>query len=112
VRIAIPVTGTQLAEHFGRCEKFAMFDVEPKTKKVSAVADIVAPEHEPGLLPRWLKERNVTHVIARGVGSRARSLFDELSVTVITGAQSQDALTLVRQYLDGELLTSENLCTH
>ena len=112
VRIAIPITGTQLAEHFGHCERFALYDVETESKEILAVADMAAPEHQPGLLPPWLKERGVTHVIARGLGSRARSLFEELSVTVITGAQTQDASTLVRQYLDGELLTSENLCTH
>ncbi len=112
MRIAIPVTGAQLAEHFGHCEKFAMFDVDPETKRFSANPDIPAPEHQPGLLPRWLKERGVTHVIAGGMGSHARSLFDELSVTVITGAPIETAVILVSQYLDGQLLTTENLCDH
>lgn len=112
LRVAVPVTATQLAEHFGHCEVFALFDVKPGTKEISAVADVGAPEHRPGLLSPWLKERDVTHVIARGIRPRARSLFDELSVTAIAGTPSRDALTLVRQYLDGELLSSENLCSH
>lgn len=112
MRIAIPVTGAQLAEHFGHCEKFELFDVDPETKEVSSTADIPAPEHQPGLLPRWLKEYGVTHVIAGGMGSRARSLFAELSVTVVPGAPVQTAVSVVRQYLEGKLLTSDNRCDH
>jgi ATP-binding protein involved in chromosome partitioning len=112
VRIAIPVTGSQLAPHFGHCEKFAVFDADPKTKRFSANPDMPAPEHQPGLLPQWLKERGVTHVIAGGMGSRARSLFEELSVTVVTGAPAETGAVLVSRYLDGELLTTENLCDH
>ena len=59
MRIAIPTTGDCLNPHFGHCEKFALVDVDPKTKEVTATTELVAPEHQPGLLPVWLKERGV-----------------------------------------------------
>lgn len=74
MKIAIPVTGDCLNSHFGHCEKFALVDVDDETKQTTATTEVVAPEHQPGLLPVWLKERGVTVVIAGGMGARALSL--------------------------------------
>lgn len=34
MRIAIPVTGGRLAEHFGHCEQFALIDVAEEEKEI------------------------------------------------------------------------------
>jgi predicted Fe-Mo cluster-binding NifX family protein len=112
MRIAIPMTDGQLAEHFGHCEEFALVDVDPDTKEITASAEVEAPEHQPGILPSWLKERGVNLVIAGGMGSRAHSLFAAASIQVVTGAPADSATALVRQYLDGKLVTGENACDH
>jgi hypothetical protein len=54
MKIAIPVTGDSLNPHFGHCEKFAFVEVDSKIREVIATTEIPAPEHQPGLLPRWL----------------------------------------------------------
>lgn len=110
--IAIPVAGGSLNPHFGHCEKFAIVDVNPKTREVLATTETPAPEHQPGLLPVWLKERGVTVVIAGGMGARALSLFQEASIEIITGAPAESVATLVRKYLDGSLVSVEHLCEH
>jgi ATP-binding protein involved in chromosome partitioning len=46
------------------------------------------------------------------MGSRAHSLFQEASIEVLTGVPAESAATLVRQYLEGELVTGENACDH
>ncbi len=112
MRFAIPTTGTCLEQHFGHCEKFVFIDVDAGTKQVAATTEATAPEHQPGLLPPWLKERGVTHVIAGNMGARARSLFQEVSIEVLTGAPVESAAVLVSQYLNGTLVTSENTCDH
>ena len=112
MRIAIPITGDRLAQHFGHCERFALVDVDPVTKQTTASTEVAAPEHQPGLLPPWLKERGVNLVIAGGMGSRARSLFQTVSIDVLSGAPSEMAATIVRQYLDGTLATGRNACDH
>jgi hypothetical protein len=45
----------------------------------------------------------VTHVIAGGIGDRARSLYNELSIRVIAGAHSDEAAALVQQFLTASL---------
>jgi ATP-binding protein involved in chromosome partitioning len=112
MRIAIPIAGGRLAQHFGHCEKFALVDVDPITKRTTASTEVAAPEHQPGLLPPWLKERGVKLIIAGGMGSRARSLFGTESIEVLTGAPTETAATLVQQYLDGKLVTGGNACDH
>jgi predicted Fe-Mo cluster-binding NifX family protein len=112
MRIAIPLTDGQLTQHFGHCERFALIDVDPITRAVKSSTEVDAPEHQPGLLPPWLKERGVTLIIAGGMGSRARTLFQEVSIEVLTGASAAGAATVVSQYLDGKLVTGENACDH
>jgi predicted Fe-Mo cluster-binding NifX family protein len=112
MRIAIPVEQGHLAQHFGHTRFFALVDADPVSKRISAMSEIAAPEHQPGLLPPWLKERGVTHVISGGMGSRARALFAEASIEVVTGAPAESASTLAERYLDGTLVTSPNACDH
>lgn len=112
MRIAIPIANGCLAQHFGHCEKFALVDVDEAKKEITASTEVMAPEHQPGLLPPWLKEQGVNLVIAGGMGSRALSLFEAASIKVLTGAQPESAKTLVQQYLDGKLVTGTNVCDH
>lgn len=73
-------------QHFGHCERFALIDVAPKNREMTAEVELAAPEHDRGLLLRWLKERDVTHVIANGMWAHARSLLHEGSIEVVPGA--------------------------
>lgn len=112
MRIAIPMNGDRLNQHFGHCEEFALFDIDPRSNKIVSSTVTPAPEHQHGLLPPWLKERGVTHVIAGGMGAHARLLLTEASIEVITGAPSETSPVLVEQFLNGTLQTVERSCDH
>jgi predicted Fe-Mo cluster-binding NifX family protein len=112
MRIAIPMADGRLAQHFGHCAKFALVDVDPAAKAITASTEVDAPEHQPGLLPVWLKERGVNLVIAGGMGSRAQALFQAASIQVLTGAPAEAPQNLVQQFLDGTLTTGANVCDH
>jgi len=111
-RFAVPVAGGRLCAHFGHCETFALLDVDEASKTIVGRQDIEAPPHEPGLLPRWLQERGATTIIAGGMGSRARGLFDEQGIRVIVGATPDEPEAVVQAYLSGTLVTGENVCDH
>lgn len=112
MRIAIPVTGGQLSQHFGHCEKFALVDVDPDSRSVTSSAELAAPEHQPGLLPRWLREQGVNLVIAGGMGERAQALFSAASIEVLTGAPDGTPAALVDDYLAGKLVSQPTSCHH
>ena len=109
--IAIPIANDILCMHFGHCEKFRIFKVDPEAKKVISIEDADPPAHEPGVLPRWLGEKGVNVIIAGGMGQRAQVLFTEQNINVIIGtAGSPDEL--VNKYMTGELQSGENFCDH
>ena len=110
VKFAVPTTGGKLCQHFGHCESFAI--IEAQEGRVVSETYIDAPEHEPGLLPGWLGEKGVQCVIAGGMGSRAKGLFAERGIDVITGAQAEDPREAVELFLKGALETGENTCDH
>ena len=112
LRLAVPVAEGKLSMHFGHCAEFALIDADSGTGEIRGREDVPAPEHEPGLLPRWLAEKGVQAVIAGGMGQRAQQLFRDQGIQVLTGAPSEDPETLVRAYLAGTLETGDNVCDH
>jgi len=112
IRFAIPTSDGRLCAHFGHCQEFTLIDVEASSKHIRSVTAIPAPEHEPGLLPAWLADRGASFIIAGGMGSRAQQLFGEQGVTVVTGASMADPVAVVQQFLEGTLVTGENVCDH
>jgi len=112
MRIAIPLADGKLCMHFGHCERFALIDADTSSKSITGRKDVVAPPHQPGLLPPWLAERGVKLVIAGGMGQRAISLFQEQGITVVVGAPADTPERLVADYLAGTLETGGNVCDH
>ncbi len=112
MRIAVPLVQGKLSLHFGHCEEFAIFDVDDNLKKVISRKNAAPPAHEPGVLPRWLHENNVSVIIAGGMGQRAQQLFTQNNIEVVIGASGQSPEELVSAYLEGTLETGDNICDH
>jgi len=112
LRIAVPVAGGRLCQHFGHSEQFALVDADPESGELKETAYLNPPPHEPGVLPQWLAEQGAQVVLAGGMGSRAVNYFHDYGVRVVTGAQQLPPQDLVRSYLQGALTTGENVCTH
>jgi len=111
-RYALPTANGELCLHFGRCETFAFFEVDPEKKKIVKQEFIDPPPHEPGVLPQWLADHDVDVVITGGMGSRAKALFDENNIQVITGANVDKPENVVLAHLQGELEFGANVCDH
>jgi ATP-binding protein involved in chromosome partitioning len=112
LKVAIPVAQGALCAHFGHCEQFLLFDVDPGSKAVLGYQALTPPPHEPGVLPRWLHQQGANVIISGGMGSRAQSLFAENGIDVIVGAASGAPEHVVQAYLDGTLQTGANVCDH
>jgi len=112
MRFAVPVANGKLTQHFGHSRRFALVDVDPEAKTIVGSTIVEAPDHQPGLLPPWLEERGVNVVISGGMGSRAKSLFEALSITVCTGAPEESPESLIVDFLNGRLVSREVTCHH
>ena len=112
MRIAIPLSGGQLSQHFGHSEQFLFVDADMEQRQVLHKRVETAPDHAPGLLPAWLAEHRVDIVIAAGLGARARDLLAANSVEVLAGASGAHPEVLVSDLVSGRLETGMNACDH
>lgn len=112
MRYAVPVTNGNVAQHFGHCTHFALFDVEAATGRIVGHEMVVSPGHEPGVLPAFLAEEGVSVVLASGMGSRAQGLFKQNRIEVAIGVLEEDPEKAVLDHMRGRLATGENLCDH
>lgn len=110
MKFAVPLAEGVLCRHFGHCQEFAVIQIDDG--QIKARERHVPPPHEPGVLPRWLSELGVNVVIAGGMGRRALDLFSQKGIKVVVGAPSDSPENLIQAYLEGRLVTGENLCDH
>ena len=112
MKIAIPTVNGELCLHFGHCQQFAVLDVDPETKSITASEMLTPPPHEPGVLPAWLSEMGCNMIIAGGMGGRAIQLFQQNGIDVVIGASAEKPEDIVMAHLNGELQSGQNLCDH
>jgi predicted Fe-Mo cluster-binding NifX family protein len=115
IAIAIEDDGTKeiVAEHFGRCSKFYVceLDNEKKILKKEIYFNPLSGEHGgSGQLPAYVKQFNVNTIIAGGMGQQAVSNFLSNGIEVITaaGLYYQEAINL---FIQGKL-NGYDACKH
>ncbi|OIQ08031.1 dinitrogenase iron-molybdenum cofactor [Moorella thermoacetica] len=109
VKIAVATEGQMVAEHFGHCSQYSLFDIEGG--KVIGREVITNPGHQPGFLPGFLADLGVNCVIVGGIGARAVELFGARGIEVITGARGP-VEEAVSAYLGGNLKSTGSTCSH
>lgn len=109
-KVAFPTSDEKTVdEHFGHCKKFAIFNV--KNGEVISTELLDAPEHQPGLLPRFLGEQKATAIITGGMGAQAVSLFNQQNIEVVLGARGEME-NILKDYLAGNLESTGSVCNH
>jgi len=112
MKIAIPHDNGRLHGHFGGCREFALVEVDPQNQATLRTEILPAPEHQPGVFPRWLREQGVELVIAGGIGRRALALFEQQGIAVRAGQPEARLEELVAAYLRGQLTQTPDGCEH
>ena len=112
MKIAVPTHSGQLCMHFGHCEVFTIIEIDEETKTIKGKEELTPPPHEPGVLPKWLSEQKANVIIAGGMGSRARDLFEQYNIKVVVGSTETDPEKAALAYVNGSLETGINACDH
>lgn len=113
--VAVEINGDDeiVAEHFGRCSKFKVceLDVNRQVLKKETYFNPLAGEHNGACqIPDYVKQFNVNTIIAGGMGEKAVSKFLSFGIDVITapGLAYEDAINLFRM----EKLSGYETCKH
>lgn len=107
MKIAVASESKMVAEHFGHCESFNIFEAE--NNKIVKSESIPNPGHKPGFLPNFLNDMGVNVIISGGMGGGAIEIFNEKGIEVITGAKGE-AKDAAERYLQGGLKSSGVVC--
>ena len=107
MKVAISTDAGSVSAHFGRCPQYTVVDIE--NGSVLTREEVANPGHQPGLIPKFLKERGVDCMVAGGMGTRAIMLFEELGMQTILGV-SGGIDNVIGQLSRGELKGGESLC--
>lgn len=102
--IAVASMKDQVAQHFGHCESFLLYNTDNRQTK-----NIPNPGHKPGFLPNFLGDQGVEVIIAGGMGVAAIEIFNSRNIQVITGAQGS-ALEAALAFSRGELDSTGAAC--
>lgn len=91
MKIAIPVLensgeNSPISEHFGHAPYFAFIENKEDGSYETNIIPNPMEDHAPGEIPNYLAGENVHLLIARGIGGRAISFFNQLGIQVIRGA--------------------------
>jgi predicted Fe-Mo cluster-binding NifX family protein len=109
MKIAVATEGAEVAHHFGRCSSYTIAEVEEG--RVISKSLIDNPGHQPGFLPLFLAEKGVSCIIAGGMGPRAKDLFREQNILVITGVSGRVDQVL-EDFVNDRLETGPDACKH
>lgn len=112
MKIAIPVRNNALCQHFGHCDQFYICNADVQSKEIQSFELITPPPHEPGLLPRWLAEKQINVIIAGGMGQKAKQLFAQRGIEVFVGAPAIEPKVVVEKYMNNDLVYGVNACDH
>jgi predicted Fe-Mo cluster-binding NifX family protein len=107
--IAVPVQNNIVSAHFGHAPEFKLFSVDGG--KIINEDSLKNPGHQPGLLPRLLRDAGADIIISGGMGQKAITIFEQNNIEVICGA-SGDVKTVLDDFLSGQLKKDENRCSH
>lgn len=111
LKIAVPVVAGRLHGHFAESSHFALVEVDRQSRVIGGTQMLAPPPHEPGSIPRWLREQDVQVVIASGVGQRALDNLIHHGIEVWTGQPGTPVENLVAGYFDGLLSRKLNGCS-
>ncbi len=98
--IATTYENGSICQHFGKTPQFKIFNVENGSITDSIIVDTEGAGHQ--ALAGFLFGRNISAVIAGGIGQGAIVALARAGIDVIAGA-SGDADSAVEKYIAGEL---------
>lgn len=109
MKIAVTYDNGNVFQHFGRTEKFKVYETEGEKIISSRILDTNGTGHE--ALAFLLADEKVDVLICGGIGGGAQAALNEAGVELCAGAQgnTDDA---VEAYLKGQLINTGVNCDH
>lgn len=111
MKIAIPESGGRVNEHFGRSTSFTVVEIENDQVVDMETVSATGLQHNHEGVTELLKEKEVTVVIAGGIGSGMRDALESQGFEVLMGA-SGNVKMVAETYARGDFVSKGSVCNH
>ena len=111
MKIAVPTRENKVDDHFGHCESYTIFTIDPSRKKILTEEILPSPVGcgcKSGVAS-LLKEHGVTIMLAGNMGEGALFKLYEQGIHVYRGC-SGDVHLLIADFIDGNVSDSGLSC--
>jgi predicted Fe-Mo cluster-binding NifX family protein len=112
MKYAIPVSGGRLSAHFGQSTEFMLIDVDENNGQLTSKEVMSTIPHNCGNLPGLLADKEVSVVLAGGMGMGPRLAFGRHNIQVVLGVTETDPEKAVVSHLNRTLIRGQNICEH
>jgi predicted Fe-Mo cluster-binding NifX family protein len=107
MKACLPKSSKMVGRHFGKSPEFACFVIDGG--KVTSTEVHSNPGRDKVNVPEMVAGFGATHVIAFGIGDKAKSILSGKGVAIISGAAGSIDAVLER-FLKGELKSEDAPC--
>lgn len=111
MKIAIPESGGQVNAHFGRSTSFAVVEIENDQVVEMEIVSATGLQHNHEGVADILKEKEVSVVIAGGIGAGMRDALESQGFEVLMGA-SGSVKMVAETYARGDFVSKGSICNH
>lgn len=111
MKIALPSRNNNIDNHFGHCEYFTVFTIDPQTKEITDSETVESPVGCgcKSNIASTLAEKGVKFMLAGNMGDGAVRVLNNSGIEVLRGC-SGDIKTVALKWLEGSLEDSGDSC--
>ncbi|MHA1732290.1 MAG: NifB/NifX family molybdenum-iron cluster-binding protein [Promethearchaeota archaeon] len=110
--VAISSESGMVSHHFGRTPQFTFVEFDSGKAVGEKVLDNPGSvQHQPGLVPQFIKENGADWIVAGGMGPMAVNMFEQWGIQVVVGITGS-VREVVEKIEAGTLEGGRSLCEH
>ena len=111
MKIALPSRNNNIDDHFGHCEYFTVFTVDPQNKEITASETVESPVGCgcKSNIASILADKGVKVMLAGNMGDGAVRVLNNSGIEVLRGC-SGDVKAVALKWIEGSLVDSGDSC--
>lgn len=111
IKIVIPTTRSEVADHFGHCEYYTVVDIVDGVAKNTEIIESPQGCGCKSNIANLLAEKGISLMLAGNIGDGAFNKISQQNIAVIRGCNGKID-DVVSQFLQNQLHDSQNNCDH
>ena len=111
MRVAVPVMKDKLSRHFGKSDRFLVFEVDENSRRVVSQESVFCDQEACHGLPAWVaKSLKVDVLLVGGIGMPAKRGLERMGVEVEFAIDDDDIENVIQSFMDDPEAGNASTC--